>query len=905
MAILCLEVTFFCDWKCKKMIDVLWAKKDGKHWLSLKSHLLDTAETMDYLWNNWVSQDLRDRLCNAFRQNLSVDECGRFLRFLALAHDVGKATPIFQSKILQGKNDADAVILKRFIKKEIPLKEHFLRDLYHAQAGYNLLIEAGCNLNAASIVGSHHGMPSQKQPSNDNQEAYYLESEGKCVWSKLQKDILSWVLQQSGYASFESVPVPAFNSQVWMTGLLIMADWIASNRAFFPMIAVDSLVTGNNTHRLNSSDLVFLRGGFFESMRQSNLALPEVFRHRFSFYPNTVQLETCGIANSMSDSGIIVLEAQMGKGKTEAALAAGEILASKFDKKGLFFALPSQATSDGMFVRVKEFLESENYKGSINLVHAKAAYNREYNEIPHINSVWDEQDDLSLGIGEWFEGKKQSLLSNFVVGTVDQLLMAGLQQKHVMLRHLGLADKIVIVDEVHAYDAYMSVYLKKALSWLGAYHVPVILLSATLPHKKKMELITAYVGKERSKNIEIPPYSGEYPVLTYYDDLKIQSKPIANTDLTRSVDVDYSSSDIIGLAEIIEKTLDRSDGCVGVILNTVKNAQKLYMMLKKQFSDDEIILIHSGFLANDRVAIEEKIRKTLGRSGMATRPQKFIVIGTQVLEQSLDIDFDWLITEQCPIDLLLQRIGRLHRHGRERPEIFSQAKCLVVMLSDQERDASELIYGRYLLRRTRAVIEAKSMRIRIPDDLSQLVEDVYDCEDLSDADYSNWVRSIQNKDYEAKQFCIADPVDRFDRKFLRNMDYLLDNRKLCVTTEGEARVRDTNGSIEVVIFQMKHGRIYHVSGDKEVCSDKELACETVRLPYSLSGPHMIQETVKALENLRNDTLSDDLRNSVWLKDTLFLAFNENQKTKLEVGKKVYSIKYDNMTGIHVEKEENT
>ena len=238
----------------------------------------------------------------------------------------------------------------------------------------------------------------------------------------------------------------------------------------------------------------------------------------------------------MDDPGLLIIEAPMGNGKTEASLLCAEVMAAKSGAGGVAYLLPTMATSNAMFSRVEEWLKTvPDSKGgsmeSMQLLHSKAALNPDYSKLRSWGSTWmgdEAKANVEEGVvaHQWFAGKKRGLLSSFVVGTVDQLLMAALKVKHVQLRHLGLAGKVVVVDEVHAYDAYMNTYLDRILTWLGAYGVPTILLSATLPANRRDELIHAYRGRDRksarnnSRRKDIPQAPCEesgcpaYPLIT-------------------------------------------------------------------------------------------------------------------------------------------------------------------------------------------------------------------------------------------------------------------------------------------------------------------------------------------------------------------------------------------------------
>lgn len=207
----------------------------------------------------------------------------------------------------------------------------------------------------------------------------------------------------------------------------------------------------------------------------------------------------------------------MGVGKTEAALAVAEILGQKAGSGGIFFGLPTQATANGLFPRLMKWAEqqSENVKLGIRLAHGAVELNEDYQQlIKGSASSVGEDEENNLVVHSWFEGRKVALLADFVIGTIDQLLMAALIQRHVMLRHLGLAGKVVIIDEAHSFEMYMESFLERALEWLGTYHAPVIVLSATLPQKRRFDLIKAYLGKkDMDENADWCNTAG-YPLFT-------------------------------------------------------------------------------------------------------------------------------------------------------------------------------------------------------------------------------------------------------------------------------------------------------------------------------------------------------------------------------------------------------
>ena len=400
-------------------------------------------------------------------------------------------------------------------------------------------------------------------------------------------------------------------------------------------------------------------------------------------------------ASSMVEPGLLIIEAPMGQGKTEAALMCAHVLADKFGLGGIFFGLPTMATSNPMFGRVREWLDAvpAEDQSSITLAHSKAGLNDDYQQLmPWSDSmaVYDDsvdtQREASAIVHEWFLGRKRAILADHVVGTIDQALFTGLKSKHVVLRHLGLAGKVVIIDEVHAADVYMREYLKVVLEWLGVYRAPVILMSATLPPTQRHELALAYAKGRNGRDANVAlTTTDEYPLMTSVSD-GIAQRGTSASATARQVALQFMGDSLDELIELIEDRMS-DGGCVGIIRDTVARAQETFDILNSQLNC-EVMLVHSRFLAPQRARREADLVRRLGRSG-GDRPNRIVVVGTQVLEQSLDVDFDLLISDIAPMDLLLQRIGRLHRHDRQRPLPMREATCLVTGVDAWQEDGPQ------------------------------------------------------------------------------------------------------------------------------------------------------------------------------------------------------------------------
>ncbi|MGN1284014.1 MAG: DEAD/DEAH box helicase, partial [Candidatus Limosilactobacillus intestinavium] len=274
--------------------------------------------------------------------------------------------------------------------------------------------------------------------------------------------------------------------------------------------------------------------------------------------------------SKIADPGIIIIEAGMGIGKTEIALTAVEQLSILSKTNGIFMGLPTQATSNAMFSRVDkwvdELAEEENANIPIKLMHGKAQFNEENMKLPRAENVGEQG---AVVVNSWFPGKK-SMLADFSIGTIDHLLLMSLKQKHLFLRHLGISGKIVIIDEIHAYDAYMNSYLRQTLQWLGAYHIPVIALSATLPEKKRKELITSYYKGKYSKKLKFTDDWGNnsaYPLLTCLDGNQVKqfdAFPKSNSSVGNKI-IRLNCDD----EELMEQIANsiKNGGIAGVVVN--------------------------------------------------------------------------------------------------------------------------------------------------------------------------------------------------------------------------------------------------------------------------------------------------------------------------------------------------
>ena len=386
----------------------------------------------------------------------------------------------------------------------------------------------------------------------------------------------------------------------------------------------------------------------------------------------------------------------------------------------MYIALPTMATSNAMLDRIQEhMLKRLGLPAQVRLVHGQSFLKEDDLAPESMSNLPGEVHPAR----DWFSPKKKALLAPFGVGTIDQAELTALNVPHNTLRMIGLAGKVVILDEVHAYDTYMTTIVKRMVEWLASLGSSIILLSATLPQQRRAELAGAFSG---DAIVSLPDV---YPNLFVVNEKGETYTPPAPIDVAplnhKTVHVEmlhFSDEQAEEKARwLLERV--RKGGCVAWITNTVGRAQAIFKALQSLApADVDISLLHARFPLEEREKRAQAIQDKYGKDGK-TRPRKGIVVGTQVLEQSLDLDFDLLVSDLAPIDLLLQRIGRLHRHERpmRKDGPHAQPYCYV---NDQITKADEYIYQSVLLYQTQKALNDYP-QIRLPEDYRPLVDAVY------------------------------------------------------------------------------------------------------------------------------------------------------------------------------------
>ncbi|QPL51007.1 CRISPR-associated helicase Cas3' [Alteromonas sp. B31-7] len=538
-----------------------------------------------------------------------------------------------------------------------------------------------------------------------------------------------------------------------IAGIAVLCDWIGSDQTDFPYVSdeIPLDVYWQNARKqaqkaLESKQLI----------RSFKVAPFVSVENSFGFKPTPLQswAEKVEIADTPQ---LFILEDVTGAGKTEAALTLTHRLMQKGVASGFYFGLPTMATSNAMYKRVTEhylsMYESVAKKPSIVLAHGAREMNSLFQQTVITsgkdNSDYNADDKTALAeCHRWLaDSRKKALLAPVGVGTIDQALLAVLPKRHQSLRLLGLHNKVLIFDEVHAADEYMFELLEGLLKLHLHQGGSVILLTATLPLKQRKKLVEIWQTASRDEVI-LPKKTcfSDFPLATQVAPgtvNPVQEATMPSREaVSRAVKVTFLHDEASCIERIINTT--ESGDCVVWVRNSVDDALAAYSVLSVQMSNpDDCILFHSRFTLNDRNFIEAKVLNVFGKHAeVGTRAGK-VLIATQVFQESLDADCDLMISDICPIDDLIQRAGRLHRHSRDKfgkftpnksdqrgqPELIVHTPHWTDNPSDEwvSKDFRNISYvypsaGRLWLG-MRELLKLGSMRM--PQDARQLIEAVY------------------------------------------------------------------------------------------------------------------------------------------------------------------------------------
>lgn len=616
---------------------------------------------------------------------------------LAAIHDVGKVNELFQEKI------------RRRIPCYLPNSELALVGadpsyekfgFYHNDVSCLTLRELGLE-NCGRIVGSHHGFESSTTKS----------AMATCIGGGEWQNAREKLIRKLTNFFRQSLPSDKLFSRKQeicsiVAGLTTVSDWISSS-IDLPEIKSDEI----SPQSINVVSGVVRKAGFFKPIYQKNLNFQQIFN---GWTPNQLQ---SSLIQMLDGPGVYIVEAQMGEGKTEAALYAAYKILEEGKASGIYFALPTQLTSNKIFERFSSFLKSILLPSDQHLP-----------LLVHSDS-WLYETSLG-GEGEpgfsWFDSRKRALLAPFAVGTIDQALLSVINCKHNFVRLFGLANKVVILDEVHSYDSYTQRLIQRLIEVLRKLRCTVIILSATLTNQAKRGLL-----KLREDQV----VSTGYPQIGRLEQNNMALLTSVFLSTERHVILSYVEDDDARVMDSVREKAINGEQILW-IENTVSEAQEVFKVLAAWGHEIgvDVGLIHSRFTRQDRTLKEAKWVSLFGPEGQKQRDVGRILVGTQVLEQSLDIDADYLVSRIAPVDLILQRVGRLYRHrsidkvrpGSSRPE--------VVILSRKHQDIIKqpsiafgktgTVYSPYVLFMASEVLREKK-ELNLPSDIPVLLEKAY------------------------------------------------------------------------------------------------------------------------------------------------------------------------------------
>ena len=717
----------------------LWAKMAP--FKPLWMHLLETGIVAQQLITIGCFVPLADELVKYLE--IDKEKVVALVGYLSATHDTGKCHPAWEGAVPEAEIRTLLEKYGLFLPWKIRHEQYGamrLKKIWKEKKRFSS--ERVINRMAAVIRLHHQGHLQTKATCGR------METDTEAVWAVLQNELedAMWRI----FAPNDIQPKSIDAVCMLLLGIMITADWIASGDTF-------AFLSTNRSEEQVIADTRRLMKDFLQENhmlhRQASYKIDTFTKLWPDIKPSGMRNLQKTVEKIFADEQKkplgVILEAPMGCGKTEAGLYAACRLAQRWGKEGFYVALPTAATSNQMYERMNKMLERlQNPQAK--LMHGMAwMMDTEAEEQQHFA-----EKDAEL----WTAPMRRGLISPFAVGTIDQVMVSVMRAKYGALRLAGLAQKVLIIDELHAYDAYMGTIIESLLKWCRVLHIPVVMLSATLPAEKKESFAGCYEYSEGSIDSQV------YPAVTLLYDDQVPSQIPVKKDPTRS-DIKIELTLSLGQAEDIAKLVQLkigNGGCFCVLLNTIREAQEAYLQIRKLMPTVDCVLFHARFSADRRKAIEHRCLEQLsGKKGKM--PERLIVVATQVVEQSLDIDFDYMITAICPIDLLLQRMGRLWRHAdTKRPKGMDEPQFMVLVPPDADYGATGVVYPEIILQRSQQEISKRKF-VHLPEDIPQMVQNVYNDYEIDETTIEQWMAYQMSNDVmqgQAKLQALPDPSEK-------------------------------------------------------------------------------------------------------------------------------------------------
>jgi CRISPR-associated endonuclease/helicase Cas3 len=677
-----------------------WGKLEREpfRWHPLVHHCLDVAFCLETLLERTL---LGTRLaCSGSLKTLTRVQVQR-LAVLAGLHDLGKCNRGFQRRSdpdLPPSERAGHIKEAMQLFQEEPLVGRTVEalklcDMLHWAPGDGEILG---NILFSSI--SHHGQPAPVDPRLVHTKANWGPGGELDPMQGLSQ--IAAALRLAFPLAYTDSPdllpsVPAFQHS--FCGLVTLADWIASDSSLFPFS--QDLSDAKRIKAAREFAKVALRdlGLLTADSREALAPLPD-FEAHFDFPPRPLQEAVEDLPLPEEEGSVAILEAETGSGKTEAAIRYFLRLFEAGQVDGMYFALPTRSAATQLHGRVCKALQKVYGKETPATVLAVPGYLQvdevKGKHLPPFKVLWPDSG-AKRHRGWAAENPKRYLAAPVAVGTIDQVLLSALQVRHAHMRASALSRQLLVVDEVHASDAYMNEILQRVLNTHRALGGHAFLMSATLGAEARAGLL---FGKDPLPELEAAICTS-YPLLSVAGAEGSRQIPVASGGYSRKIEV--SLAGIAGEPEEVARralAATRSGGRVLVLRNLVKDAvatQEALEALAGAEAEELFRVVgvptlhHSRFARQDRILLDRALEGLFS----SEEPVSVAVVSTQTIEQSLDVDFDLLLTDLCPMDVLLQRVGRVHRHaGRRRNEGFEVPR--LVVLTPEERDLGGLILER-------------------------------------------------------------------------------------------------------------------------------------------------------------------------------------------------------------------
>jgi len=661
-----------------------WGKtsEDGSYHL-LPYHCLDVAAV------GWLLFDPAKPLCKRLAAQLSLppELLQQWFAFFVCLHDIGKFATAFQGLVTG---------LSSELVPGSPQKPY---TVHHDSLGYLLWDDEGGlfdRLQSESVflgnksqenprmirrildvwlqvVTGHHGIPPQTSAINRSNH-FFPQDEDAAFQFMLS--IASLFLPD------DRVTLPddkEFSKRLrlksWvLAGAVVLADWLGSSRQPNSYCQQEiKLDEYWHNHALPFAKQVIIQARIEPSFVAPYSGARQLFPFINVLTPLQQWADQCELANT---NQLFIFEDVTGAGKTEAALMLAHRLMENGLADGLYVALPTMATSNAMYERLRvayRCMFAKDAMPSLALAHGarhlsdgfRKSLTLPENQNSQKNYAHDEEVGEAFCSAWLADSRKKALLAEVGVGTLDQALLSVLPAKHQSLRCLGLARKLLIVDEVHSYDPYMNHLLQCLLKYHAAQGGSAILLSATLPYTMRANYVEAFAEGTELNPPELQQPKA-YPLVTHFPASQKVEDPLGTlSEVARTMSVVMlDSSDE---ADRIIKSAVEQGKCVCWVRNTVSDASRTYRHLARQgwMDNERLTLFHSRFAMVDRQRIEFLATANFGKDSTAEMRCGRVLIATQVVEQSLDLDFDVMVSDIAPVDLLIQRAGREHRHVRD------------------------------------------------------------------------------------------------------------------------------------------------------------------------------------------------------------------------------------------------